>query len=348
MKAAVVHALNDIRIEQVPAPRIGPDQILVEVGAAGVCSSDVKQLAGLSPPRHMPVILGHEVAGTIVEVGDAVPDWRAGQRVAVYPIAACGSCFFCRAGDHSLCEKEYGLGHGADGAFAELLAVPAEILALGGVVDIGDMPYEAGVLIEPLSCVLSAARQCGTSAFDTVAVVGNGPMGLLHVYASKRLGAKVIAIDMNQARLAAAGHLGADWLFNPETCDAAAAIRAVTEGRGADVVMVAVGFVDAVTASFPYVRKGGILNIFGGTPKGHQLELDPRWLHYGEIRLTGTFGSNVTDFRRAHDWLRSDPETAQAILSHRVGLDGIVEAVKRVKMGQGTKTVVIMQPPPIP
>ncbi len=342
MKAAVVHALNDIRIEDVAMPRPEPDEILVKVGAAGVCSTDVKQLGGLSPPRRIPAILGHEVAGTIVEVGAAVREWTPGQRVAVYPIAACGACFYCQAGRHSLCEQEFGLGHGADGAFAEYLRVPRQILALGGVVDIGDMPYEVGVLIEPLSCVISAARLCGTRAGDTVAVVGCGPMGQLHVYASKKLGARVLALDMKEERLAAARNLGADLTLNPQHCDARQAIRDVTGQRGADILIVAVGLVEAVEASLPYVRNGGVVNVFGGTPQGHMMTLDPRWLHYGEIVLTGTFGSAVADFHQAHTWLQADSDSVLAILSHRCTLDDIVAAVQLVKEGSGTKTVVIM------
>lgn len=342
MKAAVVHALNDIRIEHRPTPQPAPDQILVKVGAAGVCSTDVKQLGGLSPPRHLPTILGHEVAGTIAAVGRDVTAWQAGQRVAVYPIAACSACFYCRQGRHSLCEHEYGLGHGADGAFAEYLLVPAEILALGGVIDIGDMPFDTGVLIEPLSCVISAAHQCRTAPGDIVAVVGCGPMGQLHVHASKRLGATVIAIDLKEERLRSAGERGADIMLNPGTCDVRAAILEATGQRGADVVMAAVGFVDAVQEACTYVRPGGIVNIFGGTPRGHMMEVDPRWLHYSEIILTGTFGSSVADFLQAHAWLQEDPEPVRAILSHRCALDDIMQAVAQVKAGRGTKTVIEM------
>ncbi len=342
MKAAVVHGLNDIRVEEWPYPHPGPGEILIRVGAAGVCSTDVKQLAGLSPPRHVPAVLGHELAGTIVDIGHRVDAWKVGQRVAVYPIAACGQCHFCRLDRHSLCEKEFGLGRGVDGAFAEYCRVPAEILALGGVVDIGTMPFATAALTEPLSCVISAGRQCRTQPGDTVAVVGCGPMGQLNVYASKKAGAHVIAVDFKGNRLTGAARMGADICLNPHDGDVRTAILAHTGQRGADVVIVAVGFVPAVTDSLRYVRKGGVINVFGGTPVGDMLEIDPRWLHYGEICLTGTFGSSVQDFRQAYRWLREDAETIGRILSHTCRLPDIVEAVHRVKEGQGTKTVVVM------
>lgn len=342
MLAAVVHGLNDIRIEPRPRPRPGPGELLVRVGAAGVCATDVKQLGGLSPPRKVPSVLGHELAGIIAETGEGVRDLRPGQRVAVYPIAACGKCFFCRLGRHSLCEKEYGLGHGVDGAFAEYCNVPAEIPAVGGVLDIGEMPFEIAALTEPLSCAISARRQCRTSAGDTVAVVGCGPMGQLNIYASRRAGARVIALDYQAERLKAAADMGAEFLINPGERDATEAVRDLTGGRGADVVIVAVGFVDAVVASFPLVRSGGIFNVFGGTPRGDSLELDPRWLHYGEILMTGTFGSTPADFVEALNWLREDPDTVSRVISHTCRLDGIVAAVERVRAGQGTKTMVLM------
>ncbi len=342
MKAAVVHGLNDIRIENLPDPQIGSNEILVQVGAAGVCSTDVKQLAGLSPPRRIPSVLGHELAGTIAEVGNHISGWHVGQRVAVYPIAACGQCFFCQLGKHSLCEKEFGLGRGVNGAFAEYCRIPAEILTLGGVVDIGDVPFEAAALIEPLSCAISASRQCRMRKGDTVVIVGCGPMGQFNIYASKRTGARVVAVDFKRDRLAGAVHMGADVCLNPDSEDIRESILALTGQRGADVVIVAVGLVPAVLDSLPYVRNGGIVNIFGGTPQGDMLEIDPRWLHYGEIYLTGTFGSNVEDFRRAHEWLHEDSDTISGILSHTCRLSDIVDAVSRVKEGRGTKTVVVM------
>ncbi len=342
MKAAVVHGLNDIRIEELPCPHPGPDEILVQVGAAGVCSTDVKQLAGLSPPRHVPAVLGHELAGTIVTTGHDVDTWQVGQRVVVYPIAACGQCYFCQRSKHSLCEKEFGLGHGVNGAFAEYCRVPAEILALGGVVDIGSLPFETAVLIEPLSCVISARRQCRTQPGDTVVIVGCGPMGQLNIYASKRVGARVIAVDFKADRLARSVHMGADICLNPNDGDVQEAILAHTGQRGGDVVIVAVGFVPAVVASLPYVRKGGVINVFGGTPQGDMLEIDPRWLHYGEIYLTGTFGSTIGDFHLAHAWVQEDADTISRIVSHTCSLPDIVEAVHWVQEGRGTKTVVTM------
>ena len=179
MKAAVVYKKNDIRIAEVPLPRAGPGEVVVRVRASGICATDVKILSGAGIPAELPAILGHEVAGTIVELGAGTEGdgLYMGQRVAVYPIAACGECFYCRQGRNSLCLQEHGLGHGDDGGFAEYVRIPAEVVRLGGVIDIGDMPFDLAAMIEPTSCCLAAADQCKTKAGDTVVVVGAGPLG---------------------------------------------------------------------------------------------------------------------------------------------------------------------------
>ncbi len=340
MKAAVVYGKNEIRIAEVPRPRPGKGEVVVKVRASGVCATDVKILGGAGTPAELPAILGHEVAGTVAELGAGAGETglHVGQRVAVYPIAACGECLYCRRGRNSLCLHEHGLGHGDDGGFAEFVRIPAEIVALGGVIDVGDMPFDLAAMIEPVSCCLAAAEQCGTKAGDTVVVVGAGPLGLLHTAVSKALGARVVCIDMNEARLASALRLGAMKVVNPEKEDAAAVVRDLTE-VGADVVIAAVGIPQVMESYLPLVRNGGVFNVFGGTPRGEMMTVDPRWIHYGEITLTGTFASSVKQFHKAFDFVGSRAEEIETVISTRCGLDDILAAVRRVQTGKGTKTV---------
>lgn len=344
MKAAVVYAENDIRIADVPAPQAGRGQVVVRVRGCGVCATDVKILSGTSTPPQLPMILGHEVAGTIAELGAGTEETglSLGQRVAIYPIAACGECFYCRQGRNSLCLHEHGLGHGDDGGLAEYVRIPAQIVRLGGVLDIGDMPFDLAALIEPTSCCLAAADQCKTKADDTVVVVGVGPLGLLHTIVSKALGARVLCVDVNEKRLAKAQQLGAHFVLNPEKDDPLAAVRRIT-GFGADVVIAAVGIPQVIERYFPLVRNGGVFNIFGGTPRGQKMTVDPRWIHYGEILLTGTFASSVEQFRRAYGFVRDHPHEIASIISTRCSLDDILAAVQRVQSGQGTKSVLLFE-----
>ncbi len=340
MKAAVVYGKNEIRIAEVPRPRAGKGEVVVKVRASGVCATDVKILGGAGTPAELPAILGHEVAGTVAELGAGAGETglHVGQRVAVYPIAACGECLYCRRGRNSLCLHEHGLGHGDDGGFAEFVRIPAEIVALGGVIDVGDMPFDLAAMIEPVSCCLAAAEQCGTKAGDTVVVVGAGPLGLMHTAVSKALGARVVCIDMNEARLTMALRLGAMKVVNPEKEDAAAVVRDLTE-VGADVVIAAVGIPQVMESYLPLVRNGGVFNVFGGTPRGEMMTVDPRWIHYGEITLTGTFASSVKQFHKAFDFVGSRAEEIETVISTRCGLNDILAAVRRVQTGKGTKTV---------
>ena len=342
MKAAVVYEKNEIRIAEVPRPRAGAGEVVVKVRASGICATDVKILGGTGIPADLPAILGHEVAGTIVELGagTAAAELQLGQRVTVYPIAACGSCIYCRQGRNSLCLHEHGLGHGDDGGFAEYVRVPAEVVRLGGVVDIGDMPFDLAAMVEPTSCCIAAADQCKTTAGDSVVVVGAGPLGLLHTIVSTALGAEVVCVDVNSERLAKAQSLGARRVINPEKEDALDVVRELT-GVGADVVIAAVGIPRVIESYLPLVRNGGIFNVFGGTPRGEMMTVDPRWLHYGEIVLTGTFASSVSQFHRAVHFVREHTEKIGAVISLRCGLDDILAAVRRVQEGEGTKSILM-------
>ncbi len=340
MRAAVVHGKDDIRIADVPTPSPGTGEVLIKVRGSGVCATDVKILGGSGLPKDLPTILGHEVAGTVEAVGEGVSGLTIGQRVAVYPIAACGRCYFCARGRHSLCTDQYGLAHGADGGFAEYVLVPSRIVELGGIVDIGDMPFDMAAMIEPVSCCLSAAELCGTTAGNNVAVIGCGPLGLLHVIVSKAMGARVIAVDPIEARLIKAREVGADEAINPQETNVLEQVRRLTE-VGADVVIAAIGLSKVVEESLPLVRSGGVFNIFGGTPKGETISLDPRWLHYGEIVLTGTFAASLQHFLRSLEFVKDNHDTLAKVISARCGLEGLIEAVERTKSGAGFKTIIM-------
>ncbi len=342
MKAAVVYQKNDIRISEVPLPRACKGEVIVKVRASGICATDVKILSGAGIPADLPAILGHEVAGTVLELGPGTDEagLRIGQRVAVYPIAACGECIYCRQGRNSLCLSEHGLGHGDDGGFAEYVRIPAEVVRLGGVIDIGDMAFDLAAMIEPTSCCIAAAEQCGTKHGDTVVVVGVGPLGLLHTIVSTALGADVVCVDVSEDRLAKARSLGAKRAVNPEKEDAAEVVGGMT-GVGADVVIAAVGFPKVMESYLPLVRNGGVFNIFGGTPRGEMMTVDPRWIHYGEIVLTGTFASSVDQFHKAFSFVGEHADDIEAVISTRCGLDDILGAVRRVQRGEGTKSVLL-------
>ena len=340
MRAAVVHGKNDIRMEEVPTPVPGRGEVLVKVKGSGVCATDVKILGGNGLPKSLPTILGHEVTGEIDTLGEGVNGLTKGQRVAVYPIAVCNDCFFCNSNRLSLCPNQTGLAHGVDGGFAEYVLIPERIVALGGIVDIGDLPYDLAAMTEPLSCCIATADQCSTHSKDTVLVVGCGPMGLMHIIVSKAIGARVIAVDVNTDRLATAQTMGADITINPSETDVKAKVREIT-GYGADIVIAAVGATKVVEQSLPLVRNGGVFNIFAGTPAGETITLDPRWLHYGEVVLTGTFAATLDQFKASLDFIKTNTDAVSAVISSRVALDDVLAAVEKTKSGQALKSVIL-------
>ena len=171
-------------------------------------------------------------------------------------------------------------------------------------------------------------------------VLGCGPLGLLHVIVSKALGARVIASDINEERLAKAKELGADDILNPDKVDMKEQVKKLTD-YGADIVIAALGSTKVVEQSLPLVRNAGIFNIFGGSPRGETIQVDPRWLHYGEIVLTGTFASSPATFKKAFTFVKENRDSVLKVISGRCGLDGLLDAVESVKKGDALKTILM-------
>lgn len=344
MKAAVVHGKNDIRIEDYPTPTAGPGEMVVKIKASGICATDIKTLLGQGLPKHLPTILGHEVVGEVHQLGDGVSGFSPGERVAVYPIAVCGECAFCKKGRHNLCDREFGLGHGIDGGFAEYVRLPKEIVNIGGVVPIpARLSYDKAVMTEPLSCGLAALRANRVRPGDTVVIVGAGPMGLIHLKVNKWAGARVIVTDLLDRRLAVARQMGADLCIDSKNGDVAQQVAEATGGLGAEVVITSLGIPAVIEQSLKLVRKGGTVNIFGGPPAGQPITLDPRWLHYQEIVLTGTFAATPGDFRRTLALIADGEIEVEDLISDRFTLDNMLDAVERAKNLEMIRGIVLFE-----
>lgn len=343
MKAAVVYGKDDIRIEEYPTPHAGQGEIVVKIKASGICATDVKTLLGQGLPKNLPTILGHEVVGEVFEIGPDVKGFSIKDRVAVYPIAVCGECYFCKNGKHNLCMKEFGLGHGIDGGFAEYVKLPKQIIDIGGVVKIPEsLSYEKAVLSEPLSCGIAALRTNKVKKGDRVLIIGAGPMGLIHLKVSKWAGATVIMADLLDKRLKTAEQMGADYCINVSENDLAEKVKEITQGTGAEVVITSLGIPKVIEDSLKLVRNGGTINIFGGPPAGHTISVDPRWLHYGEINLTGTFASTPDDFKKALELIANGEILVEDLISDRFTLDHMLNAVERAKKQDMIKGIVLI------
>ncbi|XCN72887.1 MAG: alcohol dehydrogenase catalytic domain-containing protein [Candidatus Electrothrix aestuarii] len=331
MKAAVVYGADDIRIEDYADPVAGPGEVVVATKVAGICGKDVKTMLGEGLTEKLPAILGQDISGEISSIGEGVVGFSVGEPVAVYPMAVCGQCYYCRQKRYNLCEKSLGIGHGLDGAFAEYVRVPKEILNVGGLIKLDDeISFEDAVMAEPLSCTFAAARANRMKEGQTVLVIGGGSMGLMHLKTAKWSGCEVIVADIVDTRLAMAGQMGADHLINSETGNLHDEVMRITEGRGADVVIISIGIPDVIEDCLKLVARGGVCNIFGAAPDT-EVKIDPRWLHHQEITLTGTYASTPADFKKCLQLIKEEAIIVSDLVSHRFTLDTFDEAVESAK-----------------
>ncbi len=265
MKALVLKDYHRLVVEEVPVPSVAADEVLVRVKACGICGSDVHGIDGSTGRRRPPVIMGHEAAGTIAETGAAVTGWKTGERVTFDSTVWCGVCRHCRRGEINLCDDRRVLGvscaeYRRDGAFAEFVAVPARILYR-----LPDaLTFEEAALVESLSIAVHAAGRLPVTLGDTALVVGAGTIGLLAIQALKARGCSLVAAaDVAPERLAQARQLGAGEVIDTRTEDAAVVMRRLTDGRGADAAVEAVGLPVTVKSAIESVRKGGSVALVG-------------------------------------------------------------------------------------
>ena len=291
MKALVLTEYNHFEYKDVPRPEVGADEVLIEVKACGICGSDVHGMDGSSGRRLPPIIMGHEAAGSIRELGNNVTDWAVGDRVTFDSTVSCGSCHFCRRGDINLCDNRRVLGVSCgefhrDGAFAEYVAVPQNILYR-----LPDgLTFEHAAMVEPVSVAVHAVQRVPVQLGDTAVVVGTGMIGLLTVQAARAAGCgHIIAVDVEQSKLELALKLGADEALSGRETDVAAAVLRRTQGRGADVAFEAAGFADTVSLAVGSVRKGGSIGLIGNlTP---QVRLALQAVVTRELTLYGSCAS---------------------------------------------------------
>jgi L-iditol 2-dehydrogenase len=265
MKALVLKEYKQFSFEDVPAPEVKPEEVLVSVKACGICGSDVHGMDGSTGRRRPPIIMGHEAAGVIAATGRAVAGWAAGDRVTFDSTIYCGECAYCRDGMINLCDRRRVLGVSCEdyrqhGAFAEFVAVPPRILYR---VPEG-LPFEHAALVEPFAIALHAIRRSPPALNDTVVVLGAGMIGLALVQGLAHTGCgKLIVLDIADDRLAMAAKLGATHAINSSREDALKTVYALTQGRGADVAFEAVGLTTTVDLALRSLRKGGAATLVG-------------------------------------------------------------------------------------
>ena len=341
MMAAVLYGREQLRVEPVAVPVIGKGDVLVRVKAALTCGTDVKVFLRGYHARMIvpPAVFGHELAGDIVAAGELVKRFRAGQRIVAANSAPCQRCYYCRRGAENLCEDLLF----NNGAYAEYIRIPARIVERNTYEIPGHVSYQDAALVEPLACVLRGLEETGVRAEDTVAVIGLGPIGLMFVRLAKVCGARVIALGRRQTQLDRAARLGADEVISTGAApDPVRAVRDLTEGRGADISIEAVGNPQTWELAAQLVRKGGTVNFFGGCPSDSRISLDTALLHYSEITCKASFHHTPVHIRRALDIISAGEITAREFVKGEEPLANLMEVMRYLMSHDGhLKTAII-------
>lgn len=306
MLAAVYHGPNDVRLEEVSVPAIGPDEILVKVLTASLCGTDLRICYGAHRkyPAGTVRIPGHEAVGEIAEIGAQVNGFEINQRVFIAPNMGCGHCAQCISGNNNLCADYQAIGITLDGAFAQFMRVPAAAIRQGNLMPIGEgVDPAVAALIEPFACVVRGQNALDIRPGDSVLVMGAGPIGVMHVLLACLRGAgKVLVSDLIPERLELARGLGADRAIDLNQEDQAEVIAEETGGRGADAIIVAAPARAAQEAALQLAAYRGRINLFGGLPKDDPtINFDSNSVHYKELMVTGTTACSTQDCRQAAD-----------------------------------------------
>lgn len=320
MKAAVLEKVNKITVTDIPVPTPGPDEVVIKVKTCGMCGTDLKLYTGQYTAR-VPVVPGHEYSGEIVEVGKNVRNLHPGQRVVSDPNESCGKCYWCRNHQPCFCNDLAAYGVLRDGGFAEYCTATEK-----GVYPIPEgVDDEVAAFAEPVSCVVHAADRINYRPGETVAIVGGGPLGQIHLQFALNSGAsRAVLVDPNQSRRDLAKKFGAHAVINPKEENVRERVLQETGGLGADVVIEAVGRKQTIEESFGLAKRGGRVVIFGFAPETEKAVFSPFDVLSRELTILGAW-VNPYSYSRALDVLSSDRIDVKPLISHRLKLDNIMQ-----------------------
>ena len=335
MKAALLYGPFDLKVEEVERPTIDQDQVLISIHVCGICPSDVRAFSGIRKVAWtLPYIPGHEWVGHIVEVGKSISGFSEGDRVVPDWRAICGKCYYCSRGIFNYCEN---LSRGlVRGGFCEYgYSIQSNLRSIPQGVS-----YEEACLTEPLACCINGARRSNIQLGTDVVVVGSGPIGLLHLQLAKHLGARVISCDLIAERLEKAKSLGADEVILASQEAPVERVKELTDGRGADVVIVAVGGRTPVEQGIEMAGICGTVNLFAGTYPPTEIKLDPNVVHYKQLSVTGSHDYTPHDFTTALKLIACKTVKVKPLISHVLPLEKVKEGFDIVMQRKGLKVAV--------
>lgn len=344
MLAATYTQGGSLQLEDIPAPEIGEDEMLVRVRAASICGTDLRILlhghSKLQPGQK--IILGHEFSGTIEAVGRRVQGYHVGQRVGVVPNIGCGHCDQCIAGRANMCPDYSAFGINFDGAHAEFVRVPASAISQGNVMHLPDgVSFAEAALNEPLSCVINGISACRIRLGETVLIIGAGPIGLLHLMLAKLSGAGVVIVsDLIDGKLEKAMKIGADHVINPQLCDLKKAILDLTSGQGVNAIVTACPVPSVQEQSIELAAPFGRICFFGGLPPERpKITINSNLIHYRNLIVTGVTGGPNSDYRSGLKLLASKKIDLMEVVSESYPLSEGYEAFQIAQSGDAMKVI---------
>ena len=343
MLAARMYGINDVRLEEVPAPCAGYGEIVIKIKAAAICGTDVRMITGGAKgiDNEHPKILGHEFAGVIHELGEGVTGYKVGQRVAFAPNFGCGTCDNCIRGNGHLCTDYQATGINIDGGFAEYCLIPEAAVRGGNICPIEDnVSFEQAAINEPLSCVYNGFEHARISAGDRVLVVGAGPIGIMHCALALMAGAVVYLNDISDSRLAEAKAIYPKLNILKNIDD----IMPATAGAGADAIITACPVPSVQAKALELANIGGRIIFFGGiAAKGEPVPINTNLIHYKQLIVSGTTRASLYQYRKTLRFISDGVLDVKPLITERLPLKDFARGVETAKNGIGLKNVITME-----
>lgn len=344
MKAAIFAGPGKLELRDIEKPTANRGELVLKVGANTVCGTDGRILRGeKSAGIDVGVVLGHEISGYVEEIGAGVEGFEVGDLVGILPTIPCLECYYCARGAEHLCIDSDIFGYRVNGGLAEYVLIPESAMKRGGVFKAAPHLTPAEVaLAEPLGCVLNGADNYKTEVGDTVLIQGAGPIGLLHTQLNRLLGAeKVVVSDPSDSRREIAESMGATHTINPLEQDLTEFVKDLTDGRGADVVVICIGRGELINQACQAARKGARVNAFAGFSKEALAEIDPNLIHYGELVVTGASNAGRASHEKALALIGAGLIDVKALHTHTFPLDDVVEGIEFAQTGEGIKVAIV-------
>jgi L-iditol 2-dehydrogenase len=346
MMAVVFQGRGKISVEQVPIPQVSEGTVLMKVKAAAICATDLRIFRGEKNAKQN-VVLGHEFAGVVAEIGEGVKEIGLGERLGFYPVIADGRCDYCVRGFRNRCVNRKTAGIDLDGGFAEYFLIPEDAIRLGNCTRLPDnVSYEEAALLEPISTVINSVEKLEIGYGDNVLIVGAGPMGLLHVMLSRLRGAaNIIVSDPVDERLVKAKELGATETINPRTQKLSEAIDAQVGEAGVNKAVLTVGVPDVVEQLLEIVQPQGKISLFAGGGQTYRSSVDLNRIHYKELTLTATQNATLEHFKKGLRMVAGGSLDVNKLITHRFPLENAIEAFSLRDELKALKVLLIPQTP---